>query len=283
MNAPVIEGLSEEFIRKNEKYLKIIRGFRLLDDDFMSKVFEDKACANLLLQIILERDDLTVQEVHGQHDIKNLQGRSIRLDILAVDETGRTYNVEIQRRDEGADAHRARYNSSLLDANLTNPGDRYDALGETYVIFITERDVLHEGLPIYHIDRYVRETGKPFEDGSHILYVNAQCRSDTPLGKLMHDFHCTDARDMNYPVLAERVHYFKDNVKGATNMCRAVETLVKENRMEAHQEGRVEERLDAIRALMESMAIPAEKAMQLLKVPEAEWSKYKELLANTEK
>ena len=200
-----------------------------------------------------------------------------------MDETGRTYNVEIQRRDEGADAHRARYNSSLLDANLTNPGDRYDALGETYVIFITERDVLHEGLPIYHIDRYVRETGKPFEDGSHILYVNAQCRSDTPLGKLMHDFHCTDARDMNYPVLAERVHYFKDNVKGATNMCRAVETLVKENRMEAHQEGRVEERLDAIRALMESMAIPAEKAMQLLKVPETEWSKYKELLANTEK
>ncbi len=66
-------------------------------------------------------------------------------------------------------------------------------------------------------------------------------------------------------------------------MCRAVETLVKENRMEAHQEGRVEERLDAIRALMESMAIPAEKAMQLLKVPETEWSKYKELLANTEK
>ena len=200
-----------------------------------------------------------------------------------MDQVGRTYNVEIQRRDEGADAHRARYNSSLLDANLTNPGDRYDALGETYVIFITERDVLHEGLPIYHIDRYVRETGKPFEDGSHILYVNAQCRSDTPLGKLMHDFHCTDARDMNYPVLAERVHYFKDNVKGATNMCRAVETLVKENRMEAHQEGRVEERLDAIRALMESMAIPAEKAMQLLKVPETEWSKYKELLANTEK
>lgn len=48
-------------------------------------------------------------------------------------------------------------------------------------------------------------------------------------------------------------------------------------------EGRAEERLDAIRALMESMAIPAEKAMQLLKVPETEWSKYKELLANTEK
>ena len=183
---------------------------------------------------------------------------------------GRTYNVEIQRRDEGADAHRARYNSSLLDANLTNPGDRYDALSETYVIFITERDVLKEGLPIYHIDRYVRETGKPFEDGSHILYVNAQCRSDTPLGKLMHDFHCTDARDMNYPVLAERVHYFKDNVKEATNMCRAVEQLVKDER--------VDERIDTIRALMENMKWSAEQAMAGMGIEEVEWPKYKQLL-----
>ena len=73
--------------------------------------------------------------------------------------------MEIQRRDEGADAHRARYNSSLLNANLTSPGDRYDALGETYVIFITERDVLHEGLPIYHIDRTSGRRGSPLRTG----------------------------------------------------------------------------------------------------------------------
>ena len=195
-----------------------------------------------------------------------------------MDETGRTYNVEIQRRDEGADAHRARYNSSLLDANLTSPGDRYDALGETYVIFITERDVLHEGLPIYHIDRYVRETGKPFEDGSHILYVNAQCRSDTPLGKLMHDFHCTDARDMNYPVLAERVHYFKDNVKGATNMCRAVEQLARDERAEGREEGTKYGQLKTIRAFMDDLGIPFEQAMKAAKIPESDWPEYKQLL-----
>ena len=178
--------------------------------------------------------------------------------------------MEIQRRDEGADAHGARYNSSLLDANLTNPGDRYDALGKTYVIFITERDVLKEGLPIYHIDRYVRETGKPFEDGSHILYVNAQCRSDTPLGKLMHDFHCTDARDMNYPVLAERVHYFKDNVKGATNMCRAVETLV--------DEGTKYGQLKTIYTLMKNLGLTFEQAMKSAEIPESDWPEYKQLL-----
>ena len=59
--------------------------FRLLDDDFMSKVFEDKNCVEFLLQIILKRDDLKVTSVSSQYVIKNLQGRSVRLDILAVD------------------------------------------------------------------------------------------------------------------------------------------------------------------------------------------------------
>ena len=58
----------------------------------------------------------------------------------------RAYNVEVQRSDSGAVAKRARYNSSLLDANLTRKGDAYDALNETYVIFITENDVLRGGL-----------------------------------------------------------------------------------------------------------------------------------------
>ena len=35
--------------------LNIIENFRLMDDTFMSKVFEDKACAELLLRVILNR------------------------------------------------------------------------------------------------------------------------------------------------------------------------------------------------------------------------------------
>ena len=34
----------------------------------------------------------------------------------------------------------------------------------------------------------------------------------------MHDFHCTNADDMHYSVLAERVRYFKENEKGVTTM-----------------------------------------------------------------
>ena len=222
-----------DFERKHQEDLERIRNFRLMDDDFMSKVFEDKDCAEFLLKIILERDDLTVQEVHGQHDLKNLQGRSVRLDILAVDHANRTYNVEVQRSDHGAGAKRARYNSSLLDANLTEKGDKYDTLNETYVIFITENDVLQGGLPIYHINRMIEEMAKPFGDEAHIIYVNTQIKDETALGKLMHDFSCTDPNQMNYPVLAQRVRYFKEDTKGVTNMCRAIEEMREETAREA--------------------------------------------------
>ena len=49
-----------------------------------------------------------------------------------------------------------------------------------------------KGLPLYHIDRYVREAGKLFEDGSHIIYVNGNYKGDDEIGHLMQDFHQTD-------------------------------------------------------------------------------------------
>ena len=221
-----------DFERKHEEDLQRLRGFRLLDDDFMSKVFEDKECTKFLLQIILNRTDLKVITVHGQHDIKNLQGRSVRLDILAVDVEGRVYNIEIQRSDKGAEVKRARYNSSLIDANVTEPGEKYENLCESYVIFITENDIMKAGLPIYHIDRTVKETGELFGDESHIIYVNSQIKDESALGKLMHDFYCTDPKDMNYKILAERVRYFKEDEKGVAVMCKAMEDMRNETARE---------------------------------------------------
>ena len=241
-----------DFERKHEEDLRRIRDFRLMDDNFMSKVFEDKPCAEFLLQIILNRDDLKVKEVHGQHDLNNIQGRSVRLDILAVDHENRAYNVEVQRSDSGAVAKRARYNSSLLDANLTRKGDAYDALSETYVIFITENDVLRGGLPIYHINRIIEEMGKSFGDEAHIIYVNSQIKDDTALGKLMHDFTCTNPDDMNYPVLAQRVRYFKEDTKGVATMCRAFEEVREEAAREAAEKAKRDQSIKIARKMLKT-------------------------------
>ena len=222
-----------DFEKKHQEDLQRLRGFRLLDDDFMTKVFEDISCAELLLRIILNDEGIRVLEAHSQRGIKNLQGRSVKLDILAVDSHNRVFNVEVQRSDRGAGAKRARYNSALIDANVTEPGDQYEDLNETFVIFITENDVMKAGLPIYHIDRVVRETGKLFEEEEHIIYVNSQIKDETKLGRLMHDFSCTDAKDKYNKVLADRVRYFKEDERGVEIMCREMEIM----RNQAHEEG----------------------------------------------
>lgn len=136
------------------------------------------------------------------------------------------YNIEVQRSDKGADRKRARYHSSILDSHLLQPNEDFSKLPETFVIFITENDVIGENVPIYTIDREITNIGKPFDDGEHIIYVNgADKNASTALGKLMHDFFCTDADDMYYKELADKVRYFKENEEGVESMCQVMENM----------------------------------------------------------
>lgn len=227
---------SENINEKHEKDMERIRALRIIDDQFMSKVFEDKECAEVLLRAILKKKDLKVKDVHVQYDIKNLQGRSVRLDILATDESGKLYNVEVQRNNHGAVPKRARYNSSLLDANITDAGEDYKNLAETYVIFITEDDIFGANKALYHIDRIVKETKKPFGDEAHIIYVNSKIQNNTELGKIMHDFYCTDANDIKNKKLAKRVKYFKEDEEGVTVMSNIFDEVRLETKLEAEKE-----------------------------------------------
>ena len=226
----------DNFTEKHQEDLQRLAGFRLLDDDFMTKVFEDRGCAELLLKIILGRDDIRVITTTPQNGIKNLQGRSVRLDIFVEDSEGRFFNVEVQRSDKGADRKRARYNSALIDANVTEPGEEFQYIPESFVIFITENDVVGAGLPIYHIERVIKENGVDFEDEAHIIYVNSQIKDETALGMLMHDFACTKPDDMHYQILAKRVRYFKEDQEGVRIMCKAMEDMRNESAREAVEE-----------------------------------------------
>ena len=219
--------------RKYQEMLQRIRGFRLLDDDFMTKCFEENSEATeLVLRIVLNKPDIKVVKVQTQYSMKNIKGRSLRLDIYATDSEDKKYNIEIQRADKGAGAKRARYNSSLIDSNILPAGFEVENLAETYVIFITENDVIGKNKPIYHIDRYIREAEEYFDDGSHIIYVNASYKDDTELGKLMHDFSVIEPEDMNFKVLANATGYYKKDKEGIQAMCKAMEDMITDDRKE---------------------------------------------------
>lgn len=65
-----------------------------------------------------------------------------------------------------------------------------------------------------------------FGDGAHILYVNGEYRNlEHPVGSLMHDFNCKDAKDMVNPLLAEEVRYLKETEGGRSQMSRILEEM----------------------------------------------------------
>ena len=208
---------------------KWLRRCCLFDDAFLCKCFEQNPLlVQFILRIMLEMPDLQVQECFSQHFMQNLQGRSVCFDILAVDASGKQYNIEIQRTDSGAHVKRARYNSSILDAAMPMPGEQYHTLRDSYVIFLTEKDPLRQGLPVCHVERVITETGQSFGDGSHMIYASARFQDDTPLGRLMRDFTCPDPAQMYYPLLADNVRHFKQTEEGVNAMSSVFEEFALE-------------------------------------------------------
>ncbi|MCM1157531.1 MAG: hypothetical protein NC300_08280 [Bacteroidales bacterium] len=223
----------------HQQDLERVKLFRYMDDDFMTVCLADNfEGVELILRIVLERTDITVKSVRVQEIMKNLQGRSVVLDVHAVDSTDKEFDVEIQRSDAGAGAKRARHNSSLLDAHILKPGEDTEDIPDSYVIFITENDVMGGNQPIYSVERYVTigENKVLFGDGSHILYVNGKYRGDDEIGKLMYDFSCINPDDMNYEVLARRARHFKQDKEGVAAMCKIMEDMRKEAAREAARE-----------------------------------------------
>ena len=241
-----------------ERYKGIIKNFTLMSDIFMRNVFKQRECLEYVLQVIMEKQDLKVIEQIIQKDYKNLQGRSAIMDCVARDSEGKQFDVEIQQDNEGASPKRARYHSGLKDMNTLNPGQDFDELPESYVIFITRDDILGYDFPIYHIDRHIKEADDSFQDEAHIIYVNSRKQEDTELGRLMHDLHCKNADEMHSPVLAKRVHELKDTQKGVELMCHEMEKIYSEGMESGEKRGELKAKKETALSLAE-MGLPVEK------------------------
>ena len=253
------EDKNSGVIQNQDRINKLIDGLTLFDDDLMSRVFDKNIEATeLLLRIILERK-IKVISVNGQEEMKSaaVGGRNITLDVHALDENEEKMDIEVQGNSEGAHIRRARYHSSVLDSRMLKEGQEFKEIKDSYVIFIYKRDKFQEGLPLYHIDRYVRETGKLFEDGSHIIYVNGNYKGDDEIGHLMQDFHQTDPDNMHYKELSQGVRHFKEVEEGRDTMCEAVQEYAKEYASECLKT----EKAGLVENFMKNMNLTLEQAL----------------------
>jgi len=213
--------MDKEAIRKR------IREFTLMDDVFMTRVFDGGGEAvQFALRIILQKKDLVVKSARAQDSRESPAGRSLCLEVCAEDGRGTAYDIEIRRDDRETHPKRARCYGAMIDSARLKSGEKGFKLPESYVIFITENDVLGAKRPIYHVERVVLEKKTYFRDGTHIVYVNGENRDmSTDLGKLMHDFHASKADDIISPVLAGPVRYYKEDEEGVEIMSGIAEKI----------------------------------------------------------
>ena len=229
--ALLINPLTPE--EQHQKDLETLGKLRILDDTLMREVFRNNLeLAQFMLRIIIGKPDLVLTKEETQYDLQHLFGsRSITLDVFGEDSDGKQYDCEVQIADDGANAHRARYHSAAMDVDNLKIREDFRSLPDTYVIFITENDVWGEGQPIYLIDRINTTTGKHFDDGEHIIYVNGAYdnKDDTSdLAKLIHDFRCKKADEMVLTPFADIMKFLKETPKGVDHMCKVMEERVKD-------------------------------------------------------
>ena len=279
--------IDDEFRRKFSEYC-------LMDDYYMSVFFkDDPASAQCVLRVILEKSDLIVESVRTQEVLFGAAGRRAVLDVLATDSAGNVYDIEVQRAGDGADPLRARYYSSLLDANMLSAGAGYSELREKYVIFITENDVFGRGLPVYRFSRTLEGDGMSFGDRDHIVYVNGSCRdAGTALGRLVQDFFCCKAEDMHYEELKKRTKELKGSRKGGENMSDVIRELVEKGIERGREEGiaqglekglekgiekgKAETQAGNVRNMLAD-GLPPEQIRKLLRLTEEEYKRFASL------
>lgn len=246
---------------------EIVDNLTLFDDDLMSRVFDKNIEATeLFLGIVLERK-IKVIRVDGQDEMKNPEvgGRNITLDVHAIDENKQEIDIEVQGNSKGAHIRRARYHSGMVDSRMLKEGQDFKELKDSYIIFMYKHDKFGKGLPMYHIDRYVRETNELFEDGSHIIYVNGKYKGDDPLGQLVSDFHQKKSDKMHYKELAAGVKHFKETEEGREIMCESVERYAKSYGDKRAKRATQETAVDIFLRMIKE-GIPKETAQRIAKI-----------------
>lgn len=248
---------------------------RPIDDTFMQKLGKDMNFCQELIRIVLGNPHIEVVENITQDALHNIDTRSVTIDLKCQDEKGTIFGVEVQKENDDDHQKRVRYNSSCLQVQSLQKGDKFRDLPDVCMIFISERDFLRRGNVIYHIDRVLRETGEVIDNGYQEIYVNAEIDDGSDLAEYMKIFKSNVVcNSTKFPIICDLTDYYK-NGKGRDTMCQAVEEYAREcgkiNRMEGRIEGEIKGRiltyaeLDfSINDISHKMNIPAEQIESIL-------------------
>lgn len=252
---------------------------KLMNDYFSRIVFQNQEVGLEVLRILNVVNDVeSLIQYQPQKVMRNPKGkRSIRVDVFVLTNEV-VADVEIENNKYRAHPNRTRFNAASMDVYVSEVNMNLKELPKNYVIFICKDDVYKKGYPIYTIRRVVQETGEIYGDDSTIILVNGQYKGDDDIGRLVNDFNCIKASEINNPIIRKEVSYYKDTIEGRKVMEYSISYFRKEGRKEGREEGRKEEKkrlnIEHATRLINEHGWTKEKALSFINVSKKELEMY---------
>ena len=223
-----------------------------LKDAFLfAAALEDPETCQLVLEMIMGRPIGPVKVAAERSMLFSKDFRYVRFDIYASDEIRVSYDMEMQNSHKEELPKRARFHQAEIDATFLKPGQNFNELPASYIIFICTYDPFHSGLYRYTYEERCEETGECLGDGTCKIYFNTKGTNaaDVPQ-ELIHFLNyvensteaCVEeSGDEKIQKLHHKVELLKKS-RRLEEFYMTMEELLADREAEGREEGREEER-----------------------------------------
>ena len=189
--------------------------------------------------------------------------KGVRLDIYAEDENHTHYNVEMQVKKKTALGKRSRYYHSQMVMEALASGEDYETMPDTFVIFVCDFDPFGEHLYCYTFGNECRENKNvKLDDGSYTIFLSTRGENEEEVPAELVRFlkfvtadleeSEEDFQDKLVKQFQETIHNIKtDREMGERYMI--FEEMLREEKLEGRQEGRIEATREGIFELLENL------------------------------
>lgn len=238
-----------------------------------------RLCKRLIQKLLKIKVKNIIYPVPEKSIAIGASSKAVRLDLYVETDDGIIIDIEIQTTDgiDGWLPKRTRYYQAMIDLDVLDKGKDYIELKKSYVIFICTFDPFRLSEKVYTFSNRCHEQETlELGDETTKLFLNAKGTTGCVDKDIENFLAYVDGKaaegKFTQDIAAEVERVKQHNETRVEYMTLMME--LKQQRREGYNEGQDSERLNSIRNLMESLHLTAQQAMDALKIPPAEQSKY---------
>ena len=179
---------------------RLLQDLNLVDRFLFDETMEVPGMYQIMVNILLENKVTLLDRVQTEKEFRiSPELRSVRLDVVSMDTTGKLYYTEMQKKNTGNLLRRSRYYQGQLDVSLLEPGSvDFNLLNDTCLILITPFDLFGKGLYRYTFSGVCEECPElRLRDGAVRVFINTKGTNRKGFSQEFLDFmeYLTDTSD----------------------------------------------------------------------------------------